>query len=147
VTVVILASNYTDAMRYAAEQGWRPGDVRASVSAKSLEGVLPTRIIELPSYAGRPDRHAIEAVLRWAVDKVERWGHTVERERVDWAYTPPALPEDIPVDQLPLVTLNEDIWEIHDAPEPKPQPRKRPEPKPNRAHKAPKPSSFFQGVN
>lgn len=61
---IILAENPQDANAYAKAQGIRRGTYRYAVRASSIAGLRVAEIHELPSFANRRDKHAINAELR-----------------------------------------------------------------------------------
>lgn len=62
-TIVILAADYREGRRFAGDIGLGMGAI-VPVDASRLAGLRPSVILELPSYAHRRDRHAMEAVLQ-----------------------------------------------------------------------------------
>lgn len=109
---LILAASPTEAMRYAAEQGMPNRTARPVVSAAAINGLRVSTVIELPSYARRPDRFAIEAVLR----KAERRDH-FERIVLDhWEPREPLAREKTSPADLTLrgtIKINDDVWNDH----------------------------------
>lgn len=66
---IVLAENHNEANRYAKRAKLRKGQWRFPVSASALRGLRVAEIHELPSFAGRRDRHAILAELRYSRGK------------------------------------------------------------------------------
>lgn len=62
---IILAKSPQEAITYARRVGLGLGQYRYAARAGSVSGVRVADIIELPGFANRPDRFAINAVLRY----------------------------------------------------------------------------------
>lgn len=62
---IILAKTPQEAITYARRVGLGLGQYRYAARAGSVSGVRVADIIELPGFANRPDRFAINAVLRY----------------------------------------------------------------------------------
>lgn len=67
---IILANTHTEAMEYARAKGFPRGSFRYATRAATIKGLRAAEIHELPSFALRMDKHAINAALRFA--RVER---------------------------------------------------------------------------
>lgn len=67
--VVILAENSKEASRHAVDQGLKVGKYRYAVRAQSIAGLKVAVIHELPGFARRRDKHAINAELRRSARK------------------------------------------------------------------------------
>lgn len=63
--VVILAGSPTEAQRYTRATNLPRGRFRYAAQASTIRGLRVAEIHELPGFAKRPDRHAINAVLRF----------------------------------------------------------------------------------
>jgi hypothetical protein len=61
VNILILSGSYSEGRRFASRVGIRFPIVPAN--AGSLDGTRPHVILELPSFSGRPDRHAMNSAL------------------------------------------------------------------------------------
>lgn len=68
--VIVLCGNPQEGNRYAKRAKLPVGRYRVATRAGSIKGLRVAEVHELPSFASRPDKHAIEAVLRYA--KCER---------------------------------------------------------------------------
>lgn len=83
---IILAENPKEASRHAVEQGLKIGTWRYAVRASSIRGVKAAVIHELPGFAKRRDKHAINAELKrsaWkAYGSLERKVFHDESQRV-----------------------------------------------------------------
>lgn len=86
---LILSGSFREASIYARARGLR--HYRYAASASQVEHFVPERIVELPGFANRPDKHALNAVAR----RAERRGV----ERVKDEYVPTAA-EPKPTDIL-----------------------------------------------
>lgn len=84
--VVVLCENAREGNTYARRAGLQRGRYRVVASASSIRGLRVAHVHELPGFAKRRDRHAINAELRWTKG---------ERIQVEM---PPAI-EAPPVDQ------------------------------------------------
>lgn len=62
--IVVLASNRLEASEYIKRAGLPKGRAVGASSAHAIEGVTFHEIHELPGFAKRRDRHAVESVLR-----------------------------------------------------------------------------------
>lgn len=97
--VVILANTPTEASAYAASKGLRPAQYRYAARASSVKGLRVAEVHELPSFAHRFDKHAINAALRYTrgeriVVSAEGWTHSPGR-----IHAPGVAVEKPPVDQ------------------------------------------------
>lgn len=114
-TIVILSADYREGRRFAADIGLGMGAI-VPVDASRLRGLRPSIILELPSYATRRDRHAMESVMMRAYPKtgapvIEMYIEDPESFRpapVDDASV--ARPEPLPGDQVPgQTTIDEQV--------------------------------------
>lgn len=64
--VIVLAGNTREGHRYAKRMGLPRGRHRVVFSAKQIRHLRYAEIHELPSFKRRPDRHSINAALRYA---------------------------------------------------------------------------------
>lgn len=139
---VILAGNYSEAMAYASSQGMSNRTTRPVSRADSLRGLVISKVVELPSYARRPDRFAIEAVLRTAGRRgsferalVEGW---VRPERTPEGEIPGqlTLPDPAVIEELSHIADTQDpggiaddeVAEEREKERPKTKPRSKPKP-------------------
>ncbi len=114
-TIVILAGDYREGRRFAGDIGLGMGAI-VPVDASRVAGLRPSVILELPSYANRRDRHAMEAVMQRAYPKV---GAPVIQMFIEdpEAYRPArvddasvAKAEPLPGDQIPgQTTVDEQV--------------------------------------
>jgi hypothetical protein len=115
--IVILAGDYREGRRFAADIGLGMGAV-VPVDASRLNGIAPTVILELPSYATRRDRFAMEAVLQRSYAKIGR--PVIEmfiEDPLEFRPAAPAAddasvakPEPLPGDQVPgQTTVDEQV--------------------------------------
>lgn len=63
--VIVLAGNSREGRRYAKLAGLPKGRHRVVYSAKQVRNLRHAEVHELPSFARRPDRHGINAALRY----------------------------------------------------------------------------------
>lgn len=61
--VVILADTMREAASFAKATGLRRSEWAYPSTFRTIDGIPMTNVVELPSYAGRRDRHAINAVV------------------------------------------------------------------------------------
>lgn len=113
-TIVILAATYREGRQFATDVGLGMSAI-VPVDASRLAGLRPSVILELPSYATRPDRFAIEATLMRTYEKV---GAPVIEMFIEdpRAFRPVpddasiAKPEALPGDQVPgQTTVTEQV--------------------------------------
>lgn len=112
-TIVILAGDYREGRRFAADIGLGMGAI-VPVDASRVQGLRPSVILELPSYATRRDRHTMEAVMQRAYPKVG--APVIQMFIEDPASYRPAPVEDatvakaepLPGDQVPGQTTVDD---------------------------------------
>jgi hypothetical protein len=84
VTTIILSDTMRDAATYARAKGMKRGQWVWPARAVTIEGVTPTLVVTLPSYAARRDHHAIDAVIRRAVRRSRECKHVnVSKARFD----------------------------------------------------------------
>ena len=101
--VVILADTIREANAHARKHGLARGRFRFASSAANIRGLRVAEVHELPSFARRPDRYAIRAVLRYAKGKVVLFNHDDE----------PLVEHDLAV--LDLVAPQETRYELERA--------------------------------
>lgn len=63
--IIVLAGNTREGRRYAKLAGLPKGRHRVVYSAKQIRHLRSAEVHELPSFKRRPDRHAINAALRY----------------------------------------------------------------------------------
>lgn len=94
--ITVLAATYQEAMQFGHRAGL--GRVQTVVSAARSQGLVFETVLELPSYANRRDRFAIDSVIARAG---RRWAPTVRMLIDDEQYAEvmaiPAKPEAFPV--------------------------------------------------
>lgn len=142
MTALILSGSYLESNRYLQSEGIRG---RHATSATTVQGDYFTRIIELPSFSGRPDRHAVlSAIARrtrgankvdWTV--LEEWSPPLKPELGQEGYKADMLFGDVstisveelaealghdllPNDDIQDVSANDDIPESDSTPTPAP---------------------------
>lgn len=148
-TALILSGSYLESNRYLQAEGVRG---RHATNASTVVSAYFDRIVQLPSFANRPDRHAIAQAVRrktrgrgfveWVV--LEEWvppTKVVEPEPVNvylFGDTPEAQPDQMTVEELAealghelpadrpqdVVSPNDDIVEVSPNDD-KPAPKKR----------------------
>lgn len=64
--VIVLARTPQEGSTYAKRAKLPRGRYRVATSASTIRGLRVAEVHELPSFAQRPDRHAVEAELRFA---------------------------------------------------------------------------------
>ncbi len=107
-TIIILSADYREGRRFAADAGYGMSAI-VPVDASRLQGLRPTAIIELPSFARRRDRHAMESMIRFSdaprmlVDPADYRPAPVAPESV-------AKAEPLPGDEVPgQTTIDEQV--------------------------------------
>lgn len=68
---IILANSTAEAIGYVKSVGLRPREYRYAAKASTIRNLRIAKVVELPGFKKRFDRHAILAALRWA--KVPEW--------------------------------------------------------------------------
>lgn len=124
---LILAGSFGEAARYA--RGKSLNHYRYASSAELVGAFQAQRVVELPGFARRMDRHALIAVANRAVRRGAEW--------VKDEYVPPA-PEETPITKLRAMTPQD--WMFGDVPVEAKEPKK-PEPKPAAKPKRPRPAA------
>lgn len=107
---LLLAGSRTEAAEYIGDKGMRVAHVKYAASAEAIRGLRPSRILQLPSFEKRSDRHAVMASVR---PMLAQRGLEVEIEH-DEAWVRPAdrpvPPAPAGLDQIPgQVSIEEAI--------------------------------------
>lgn len=88
--VIVLARTPQEGSTYAKRAKLPRGRFRVATSASTIKGLRVAEVHELPSFVDRPDRHAVEAVLRYArgprlqVEMPERDDRLSVEDALEW---------------------------------------------------------------